>query len=126
MPIDDGAAGVMRSSSSATSSASPDANSSSAAVPALVARHGSISSSPTARTAAAGFGITREIADDLFDTGVHVMTGGNHTWDKKEILDFIAEQPRLLRPANYPAGTPGRGRRTWRPPPTASASASST
>ena len=38
------------------------------------------------------------------------MTGGNHTWDKKEIFPYFAEQPRLLRPANMPAGTPGHGR----------------
>ena len=41
--------------------------------------------------------------------GVHVMTGGNHTWDKKEIIPYFADQPRLLRPANLPVGTPGRG-----------------
>jgi metallophosphoesterase (TIGR00282 family) len=60
--------------------------------------------------AAAGFGITPDLADGLFDQGVHVMTGGNHTWDKKEILPYFEHQPRLLRPANMPAGTPGRGR----------------
>ena len=59
--------------------------------------------------AAAGFGITPDIADDLFEYGVHVMTGGNHIWDKKEIFPYFAEQPRLIRPANFPAGTPGRG-----------------
>lgn len=59
--------------------------------------------------AAAGFGITPDIADDLLAYGVQVITGGNHSWDKKEILPYIAEQPRLLRPANFPAGTPGRG-----------------
>jgi len=60
--------------------------------------------------AAAGFGVTPEIAEEMMAAGVHVMTGGNHTWDKKEILPYIAEQPRLLRPANYPPGTPGHGR----------------
>jgi metallophosphoesterase (TIGR00282 family) len=59
--------------------------------------------------AAAGFGITPDIADDLFSYGAHVITGGNHSWDKKEIIPYIADQPRLLRPANFPAGTPGRG-----------------
>jgi 2',3'-cyclic-nucleotide 2'-phosphodiesterase len=58
---------------------------------------------------AGGFGITREIGDDLLDRGVDVLTSGNHIWDKKEALDYIAAQPRLLRPANYPAGVPGRG-----------------
>ncbi len=60
--------------------------------------------------AAAGFGVTPDIADDLLARGVHVMTGGNHIWDKKEILPYFNEQPRLLRPANFPAGAPGRGR----------------
>jgi hypothetical protein len=59
--------------------------------------------------AAAGFGVTPDIAEDLFDCGVDVMTGGNHTWDKKEILPYFDEQPRLLRPINFPAGAPGRG-----------------
>ncbi len=59
--------------------------------------------------AAAGFGITPDLADEFLDRGVHVMTGGNHSWDKKEILPYIGHQPRLLRPANFPAGTPGRG-----------------
>jgi len=59
--------------------------------------------------AAAGAGITRENADDIFKAGVHVITGGNHSWDKREAIEFIDREPRLLRPANYPAGTPGRG-----------------
>ena len=59
--------------------------------------------------AAAGFGITREIGDQLLDWGVHVMTSGNHIWDKKEALNYIGTEPRLLRPANYPAAAPGRG-----------------
>lgn len=58
---------------------------------------------------AAGFGITREIGEQLFATGVEVITSGNHIWDKKEVLDYIPLEPRLLRPANYPAGTPGHG-----------------
>ena len=60
--------------------------------------------------AAAGFGITPDIADDFFEYGVHVITGGNHTWDKKEIVPYFADHPRMLRPANFPPGTPGRGR----------------
>jgi len=62
-----------------------------------------------AENAAAGFGITREIGDQLLDWGVDVMTSGNHIWDKKEALDYIGTEPRLLRPANYPAGAPGKG-----------------
>ena len=59
--------------------------------------------------AAAGFGITREIGDQLLEWGVDVITSGNHIWDKKEALDYIGAEPRLLRPANYPAGVPGNG-----------------
>ena len=62
-----------------------------------------------AENAAAGFGITREIGDQLLDLGVDVMTSGNHIWDKKEALDYIGTEPRLLRPLNYPAGVPGNG-----------------
>ena len=59
--------------------------------------------------AAAGFGITREIGDQILEWGVDVMTSGNHIWDKKEALDYIGAEPRLLRPANYPPGVPGNG-----------------
>jgi metallophosphoesterase (TIGR00282 family) len=59
--------------------------------------------------AAAGFGITRELAETFVDDGVDVMTSGNHVWDKKEALEYIQLEPRLLRPANFPAGVPGRG-----------------
>ena len=59
--------------------------------------------------AAGGFGITREIGDELLDRGIDVMTSGNHIWDKKEALDYVAAEPRMLRPANYPAAVPGRG-----------------
>src|SRR5213076_1548625 len=62
-----------------------------------------------AENAAAGFGITREIGDQLLEWGVDVLTSGNHIWDKKEALDYIAVEPRLLRPANYPDGVPGNG-----------------
>jgi hypothetical protein len=62
-----------------------------------------------AENAAAGFGITRELAESLLDAGMDVLTSGNHIWDKKEALDYIQLEPRLLRPANYPAGAPGRG-----------------
>lgn len=58
---------------------------------------------------AGGFGITPELATDLFDMGLSVITMGNHAWDKKEIVEFISHEPRLLRPANYPEGVPGRG-----------------
>lgn len=59
--------------------------------------------------AAAGFGLTAEIAQELFVAGVDVLTSGNHIWDKREIYPLLDKQPRLLRPANYPPGLPGRG-----------------
>ena len=62
-----------------------------------------------AENAAAGFGLTRDIGDTILGLGVDVMTSGNHIWDKKEVIEYIAREPRLLRPANYPAGVPGRG-----------------
>jgi hypothetical protein len=58
---------------------------------------------------AGGFGITPELAHELYEMGLSVITTGNHAWDKKEILDFFRHEPRLLRPANYPDGVPGRG-----------------
>ncbi len=63
---------------------------------------------------AAGFGVTREVAKDLFAAGCDVLTGGNHLWDKKDSMEYIAEEPRLVRPANLPPGTPGEGWRTFR------------
>src|SRR5258705_8770003 len=59
--------------------------------------------------AAGGFGITEAIYQEFVDAGVDVITGGNHSWDQKEALVFIERAPQLLRPINYPAGTPGRG-----------------
>jgi len=80
------------------------------AVPPLVAHHQVDLVIANVENAAAGFGVTPDLADDFLEYGVHVMTGGNHTFDKKEILPYFADHPRLLRPANMPAGTPGRGR----------------
>ena len=62
-----------------------------------------------AENVAGGFGITPEVAHELFDFGVSVITTGNHAWDKKEILGLFPREPRLLRPANYPEGVPGSG-----------------
>jgi metallophosphoesterase (TIGR00282 family) len=80
------------------------------AVPALVAHHQIDLVIANVENAAAGFGVTPDLADDFLQYGVHVMTGGNHTWDKKEIIPYFADHPWLLRPVNMPAGTPGRGR----------------
>lgn len=59
--------------------------------------------------AAGGFGITPALADRLFETGIHVLTSGNHIWDKKEIFPYLDSKPQILRPANYPHGAPGHG-----------------
>ena len=59
--------------------------------------------------AASGFGITPRLAEELFAAGAEVLTGGNHIWDRKEIFDFFPHEPRLLRPANFPPGSPGSG-----------------
>ena len=59
--------------------------------------------------AAGGFGITGEICGEFYAAGVDAITTGNHVWDQKEMLAYIARDPKLLRPHNFPAGTPGRG-----------------
>ena len=59
--------------------------------------------------AAGGFGVNPQLADELFGYGLDVLTTGNHVWDKREIYDYFAGHPRLLRPANYPEGLPGAG-----------------
>ncbi len=62
-----------------------------------------------AENSAGGFGITPLIAEELLALGLDVLTGGNHSFDKREIHDYYPHQPRLLRPANYPEGLPGSG-----------------
>jgi metallophosphoesterase (TIGR00282 family) len=62
-----------------------------------------------AENVAGGFSITPAIAELLFSSGIDVMTSGNHIFDKHEVIDYIDKQPRLLRPANYPPQTPGKG-----------------
>ncbi|MEN6390610.1 MAG: TIGR00282 family metallophosphoesterase [Syntrophomonas sp.] len=59
--------------------------------------------------AAGGRGINHEVTDELLSSGIDVLTMGNHVWDNKEIFDLIDDQPRLIRPCNYPPDTPGRG-----------------
>jgi metallophosphoesterase (TIGR00282 family) len=76
---------------------------------AIVEHHGVDCVIANAENAAAGFGITRDLGDALLGWGVDVMTSGNHIWDKKEAMDYIATERKLLRPANYPTGVPGRG-----------------
>src|SRR3546814_3948769 len=59
--------------------------------------------------AAHGFGLTETICKQSYEAGADVVTTGNHTWDQREIIAYIGSDPRLLRPINFPAGTPGRG-----------------
>jgi len=58
---------------------------------------------------ASGFGITPRITQELLATGIEVLSGGNHIWDRREIMEYFPHEPRLLRPANFPAGSPGSG-----------------
>jgi metallophosphoesterase (TIGR00282 family) len=76
---------------------------------ALIEVHGVDFVIANAENAAAGFGVTKDIGDALLEYGIDVMTSGNHIWDKREVIEYIKAEPRLLRPANYPAGVPGRG-----------------
>lgn len=79
------------------------------AIPALIESRGIDLVIANVENSAAGFGVTGDIAETILKYGVDVMTSGNHIWDKKEVLEYIPRQPRLLRPANFPAGVPGRG-----------------
>jgi metallophosphoesterase (TIGR00282 family) len=79
------------------------------AIPALIEKESLDFVIANVENSAAGFGVTGDIADTILGYGVDAMTTGNHVWDKKEVLDYIPRQPKLLRPANFPAGTPGRG-----------------
>ena len=67
-----------------------------------------------AENAAGGMGITPEVADELFDIGIQILTSGNHIWKKREIYPYLDENPNLLRPLNYPEGVPGRGSNVYR------------
>ena len=79
------------------------------AIPALIERESLDFVIANVENSAAGFGVTGDLADAILSYGVDAMTSGNHVWDKKEILDYIPRQPKLIRPANFPLGTPGRG-----------------
>lgn len=63
--------------------------------------------------AAGGFGLTEKVMHELFQSGIDIMTSGNHIWDKREFLSTLSEEPRMLRPANYPPSCPGRGCATY-------------
>ena len=79
-------------------------------VPVLRERHGLDLCVGNSENSAGGAGITPESADDLLEAGLDLLTGGNHTWSKREILPYLdRDGSRQLRPANYPDGAPGRG-----------------
>jgi hypothetical protein len=79
------------------------------ALPAVFRRHDVDYCIANVENAAGGFGVTREVCDELRSAGVDCMTSGNHIWDKKEIVPLVGQIPDLLRPANYPEAQPGRG-----------------
>ena len=78
-------------------------------LPEIISDHGIDFVVANCENAAAGFGVTREIVEEFFQNQIDVLTSGNHIWDKKDIRDFIEDFKTLIRPANYPSGTPGWG-----------------
>src|SRR5208283_458383 len=80
-----------------------------ALLPGLIQQYGLDFVIANGENAAGGFGINEMTASELFDSGVNVITTGNHVWDKKDSIPFIAKENRILRPLNYPAGVPGAG-----------------
>ena len=62
-----------------------------------------------AENSASGYGLTKKIAIELFENGIQVLTLGNHSWDQREMLSYIEECPKIIRPINYPKGVPGKG-----------------
>ena len=79
------------------------------ALPQVVRQHDVDYVIANVENAAGGFGVTPEICQEFLAMGVDVMTSGNHIWDKREIIPVMGQFPQLLRPANYPAGQPGKG-----------------
>ena len=80
-----------------------------ALLPGIVGNHGVDLVVANCENAAGGFGVTRKVVDELYGSEIDILTSGNHIWDKKDIEEFIGDYETLLRPANYPTGTPGRG-----------------
>jgi metallophosphoesterase (TIGR00282 family) len=78
-------------------------------LPGIIADYKIDSVIANAENAAGGFGLTQTLARELFACGVDLLTSGNHIWDKRNIVKYIDQDTRLLRPANFPEGTPGRG-----------------
>ncbi len=78
-------------------------------LPALRERYGPDFVMVNGENAAHGFGITAKICNSFFEAGVDAITLGNHAWDQREIMTYIQDEPRLIRPLNYPETTPGAG-----------------
>src|SRR5215467_15244127 len=78
-------------------------------LPGLIDRHRADYVVVNVENAAGGFGVTPEVMEELRELPVDCFTSGNHIWDKKEGVELFEHEPRLLRPANYPQGNPGRG-----------------
>jgi metallophosphoesterase (TIGR00282 family) len=78
-------------------------------LPALKEKHAPDFIVVNAENAAAGYGLTLKIANELLGMGIHVLTNGNHVWDQKELLSTIGNDARMIRPCNFPKGTPGHG-----------------
>lgn len=80
-----------------------------ALLPALVTRFKIDLVVANGENSAGGFGITEKVASEIFGFGVHIITSGNHIWDKKDSVPYIAKENRIVRPVNYPPGVPGYG-----------------
>ena len=78
-------------------------------LPSLVGGHGIDLVIANCENAAAGFGVTRDIVEELYEAHIDILTSGNHIWDKKDVLEYIDDYETLLRPANYPGTAPGKG-----------------
>ena len=78
-------------------------------LPGIVGNYGVDIVIANCENAAGGFGVTRKIVDELYHDEIDILTSGNHIWDKKEISDFIDDYETLVRPANYPQETVGKG-----------------
>lgn len=78
-------------------------------LPALKERHSPELVIANAENAAGGFGLTPQVSEEMFQMGIDVLTSGNHIFDKKEIIEHLGKNQRILRPANYPGSTPGSG-----------------
>ncbi|MBN2495790.1 MAG: YmdB family metallophosphoesterase [Deltaproteobacteria bacterium] len=85
-------------------------------LPSILEQTGARFTIANAENASGGIGLTPEVADELLGLGIDVLTSGNHIWKHKEIRPYLDGESRLLRPANYPSGSPGRGARVFSGP----------